>query len=140
MLNKNLHVNDFETLMLKDYTATKINIYFCVKTAEDGYDPYENNLITKNLNPKTIRGYIHAVTPQQLIYKQYGLSNIGAVEIICDEKYLSWFKKASRIVIENIDYKCLVVGNAAGSDSNPKGAFVSKRAFKMCKVVLVRND
>jgi len=140
MLNKNLHIKDFETLMLKDYTATKIMIYFATKTDEDGYDPYEGNLTSTKLNPKTIRGYIHAVTPQQLIYKQYGLSNIGAVEIICDEKYMNWFKKAHKIVINNIDYKTLVVGNAAGSDSNPKGSLVTKRAFKMAKIVLVRND
>ncbi len=140
MLNKNLHIRDFETLILKDYTATKITIYFAYKTAENGYDPYEDNLTTSNLNPKTIRGYIHFVTPQQLIYKQYGLSNIGAVEIICDDKYLNWFKTASKIVIDNIDYKTLAVGNAAGSSSNPKGSLVTKRAFKMGKIVLVRND
>ena len=126
--------------MLKDYTATKITIYFAIKTDEEGYDPYENNLTRINLNPKTIRGYIHAVTPQQLIYKQYGLSNIGAVEIISDDKYMNWFKTANRIVINDIDYKCLVVGNAAGSDSNPKGSLVTQRAFKMAKIVLVRKD
>ena len=140
MLNKNLHIQDFETLMLKDYTATKISIYFAKKIDEDGYDPYESNLTSVNLNPKTIRGYIHAVTPQQLIYKQYGLANIGAVEIICDAKYISWFKTANKIAINDISYKCLAVGNAAGSDSNPKGALVSERAFKMAKIVLVRND
>ena len=140
MLNKNLHIRDFENLMLKDYTATKITMYFATKVAEDGYDPYENNLTTSNLNPKTIRAYVHDVTPQQLIYKQYGLSNIGAKELICDEKYLDWFKIANKIVISDIDYKVLSVGNAAGTASNPKGSLFTKRAFKMAKIVLVRND
>jgi hypothetical protein len=135
MINKNLHIREFETLMLKDYTATKITIYFATKVAEEGYDPYEDNLSTSNLNPKTIRGYIHPVTPQQLIYKQYGLSNIGAVEIICDEKFLDWFKTANKIVIDSIDYKTLAVGNA-----ETKGSLVTKRAFKMGKIVLIRND
>lgn len=139
-INKNKRIKEFEDLMLKDYTCCKIKLYFCVKTAEDGYDPYEQNLTTTNLNPKTIKAYIHEVTPQQLIYKQYGLSNIGAQEIICDEKYLTWFAIANKIVIDDIDYRIIVLGNAAGSTSNPKGSIFTKRAFKMGKVVLVRND
>ena len=135
MINKNLHIREFETLMGKDYTATKITIYMAVKVAEEGYDPYEGNLTSSNLNPKTIRGYIHPVTPQQLIYKMYGLSNIGAVEIICDQKYIPWFKTANKIEIENVEYKTLALGNA-----ETKGSLVTKRAFKMAKVVLVRRD
>ena len=136
MINKNLHLQDFEKLMLKDYTATKITLYFAIKSADDGWDDFEQNLTTTNLNPKTIRGYIHEVTPQQRIYKQYGLSNIGAQEIICDDKYLDWFKTANKIEIEDVEYRVLSVGNA---ESN-KGGLVTKRAFKMAKIVLVRND
>ena len=136
MLNKNLHLQDFEKLMLKDYTATKITLYFATKSADNGWDEFEQNLTTTNLNPKTIRGYIHEVTPQQLTYKMYGLSNIGAQEIICDEKYLPWFKSANKIEINSIEYRILSVGNAEGS----KAGFFTKRAFKMAKIVVVRND
>jgi len=136
MINRNKRIAFFENLMLKDYTATKIKIFFATKTAGEGWDEFEQNLTTTNLNPKTIRGYIHEVTPQQLIYKQYGLSNIGAQEIICDDKYLDWFKTANKIEIEDVEYRVLSVGNA---ESN-KGGLVTKRAFKMAKIVLVRND
>lgn len=133
MINRNLRRKEFEKLMLKDYTATKIQIYFSTKVASDGYDPFENNLTETNLNPKTIRAYIHDVTPQQLIYKKYGLSNMGAKEIICDEKYLDWFKNANKIEIDNVEYRTLPAGN---SNDN----YAIKRAFKMAKIVLVRND
>ena len=136
MFNKNLRIREFENLMLKDYTATKIQLYFAVEIAEDGYDPFETNLTPSNLNPKTIRGYLHNVTPEQLVYKQYGLSNIGAMEIVVDEKYYNWFKIANKIKIEDIDYRVLRKGNADGS----KGDVIAKRVFKMVRIVLVRND
>jgi len=126
--------------MLKDYTATKITMYFAVKTADEGYDSYESNKTTTNLNPKTIRGYIHPVSREQLVYKQYGLSNIGAVEVICDEKYISWFKTANKITINSANYSVLSVSNDAGSNNSPKNNVFMKRAFKMAKIVLTQED
>jgi len=110
------------------------------KGPEDGYDPYENNLITTNLNPHTIKAYVREVRDQQLIYKHYGLTNIGAVEVICTQKYLSWFKMANKIVISDIDYRILSVGNAQGSTYSPKAGFFSTRPFNMAKIVLTRAD
>ena len=133
MFNKNIRIKEFETLMLKDYTATKITLYMATEVANDGFDSYEENTTPSNLNPKTIRGYIHTVTPEQLVYKTYGLSNIGALEIIVDEKYYNWFKIANKIEIDDIDYRVMREGNA-------KGNVVAKRAFKMVRIVLVRND
>lgn len=140
MINKFKHIPQFEHLMLKDYTAEKITLTFAVEVAEEGYDNFENNTTPSNLNPKTIRGYVHNVTPEQLIYKQYGLSNVGAVEIVVDQKYYDWFKIANKIMIGNQDFLVLREGNAAGTPSNPKGTLVAKRAFKMIRLVLVRND
>ena len=136
MLNKNLRIRDFETLMLKDYTATKITIYFATKKAADGYDPFEGNLTTSNLNPKTIRGYIHATTAEQNLYKGYGVDNNGVLEILVDSKYYNWFKIANKIVIDSVDYQ--VFNSNAGNDS--KSPSITKRAFKMIKIVLMRND
>jgi len=140
MINKFKHIKEFEHLMLKDYTAEKITLYFAVETALEGYDDFENNTTPSNLNPKTIRGYIHHITPEQLVYKQYGLSNMGAVEIIVDEKYYNWFKLVNKITFDGNDYRVMREGNADGTPSNPRGTVVAKRAFKMVRLVLVRND
>ena len=140
MLNKFKHIRQFEDLMDKDFTAEKITLYFAMETALEGYDPYEHNTTPSNLNPKTIRGYIHHITPEQLIYKQYGLSNMGALEIVVDSKYYDWFKIANKITIDSIDYRVMREGNADGTPSNPRGTVVAKRAFKMVRLVLVRNN
>ena len=57
-----------------------------------------------------------------------------------DEKYYNWFKIANKITVAGIDYLVMREGNAAGTPSNPKGTVVAKRAFKMVRLVLVRND
>ena len=140
MINKFKHIRQFENLMTKDYTAEKVTLYFAVETAGEGYDPYEGNTIPTNLNAHTIKGYIHHITPEQLIYKQYGLSNMGALEIIVDDKYYNWFKIANKITVDGVDYRVMREGNADGTPSNPRGTVVAKRAFKMVRLVLVRND
>lgn len=140
MINKNKHIRQFQTLMTKDFTATKIKLWFAVEIAEEGYDKWEDNTTPSNLNPKTVRGYVHNITPEQLIYKQYGLANMGAVEIIVDEKFYNWFKIANKIEIADINFRVMREGNADGTPSNPRGTVVAKRAFKMVRVVLVRDD
>jgi hypothetical protein len=140
IIDKRKYVRQFQDLMTKDYTATKIKLSFPIHTYENGYDPYENNATLVNLNPKTIKGYIHHLTPEQKIYKQYGLSNVGMIEIIVEDKYYNWFKIANKIEIEEVEYKTMRVGNAAGTHSNPKGTIVAKRAFRMVRLALVRAD
>ena len=139
MINKFKHIRQFEHVMLKDYTAEKITLYFAVETALEGYDPYENNTTPSNLNPKTIRGYIHQSSPSQNIYKGYGLVDTGIMEIIVDEKYYNWFKIANKIEIKGTPYRVFREGNAEGTPSNPKGTAMTYRSFKMIKVVLVQE-
>jgi len=140
MINKFRHIRQFETLMTKDFTATKINLSFAVEYAEDGYDPFEDNTTPSNLNPKTIRGYIHQSSPSQNIYKGYGLADTGIMEIIVDEKYYNWFKIANKIEIKGVPYRVFREGNAEGTPSNPKGTAITYRSFKMIKVVLVQDN
>jgi len=140
MINKFKHIKQFEHLMLKDYTAEKITLYFAIEVAEEGYDPYEHNTTPSNLNPKTIRGYIHQSSPSQNIYKGYGLADTGIMEIMVDEKYYNWFKIANKIEIKGIPYRIFREGNAEGTPSNPKGTAIIYRSFKMIKVVLIQDN
>jgi len=137
-INKNKSVKEFENLIKLNYTATKIYLYFSIKTASEGYDPYENNLTTTNLNPKTIKAYVRHLTAEQVLYKGYGTEHTGAVEIICEEKYLDWFETVSKIVINDNEYKVLSTGNAEGSSTTPKTGLTLIRPFNMGKVVLAR--
>jgi len=115
----------------KDLT-TKIKIYFSTKSIGDDFDPYEANYIYSNLNPLTIKAYVRELSPEALVWKQYGLKEMGAKEIICEEKYAGWFRKASKIEIDNDIYEVYKegVGNRA---------IIQKRPYKLIRILLQKK-
>jgi len=143
MINRNKHIAFFQQLMKLNYTSTKVQFFFSIMTAGSDYDPYENNLTETNLNPKTIKAYIHDVTPEQFLYKMYGTVNAGTKEIICDQKYYTWFTDANKITIDSEEYNVLdkdSVGQTNKGSKTVKGSnSMTLRAFNMIKVVLMRK-
>ena len=113
--------------------STKITIYFSVKTAGEYFDPYEQNWTYTNLNPLTIRGYVSEITSEALVYKQYGLQNMGAKEILCDVKYKSYFENANKLEIDGDNY--LVFKEGTGNKT-----LISNRTKKIIRVVVTRDD
>lgn len=117
MLNifkKNKQISD---LLKNSNLATKIEIYFSTKAVGDYYDSYEKNYTYTNLNPITIKGYVKELKPEALVWKQYGLSEVGAKEILCEDKYEEYFRLANKIKIdtdtyqtyrENVGNRCLI--------------------------------
>ena len=69
--------------------GTNISICFATISYPDDYDPSLKNYTYTNLPPKTIKGYITQLTPEKLVWKNYGIKEMGAIEILCDEKYAS---------------------------------------------------
>lgn len=114
--------------------SKKIQIYFGSRTVGEDYDPYEQNYEyeTNELNPMTIKAYVTQVSPTQLVYKQYGLDKQGAVEIITEGKYESWFEDAVKITIDSVEYE--VYRDAVGGRS-----LITKRPNKLMRVVLTRK-
>ena len=112
--------------------TTKIYIYFGYITYGDDYDEYEKNTIDAKLNPKIIKAYVRDVSPEALVYKQYGLHEQGAKEVICDAKYKAWFEKCAKIVIDSKEYQ--VYKEGAG-----QRAIITERKFDMIRVVLSRR-
>lgn len=107
----------------------KVYIYFATKTL---VDEYEGNYTYTNLNPKVIQAYITQISPEALVWRQYGLAEQGAKELLCEEKYKEWFKNATRITIDGDEYECF-------KDGTGKRALIQERPFKMIRVVLKRK-
>ena len=112
--------------------SSKIYIYFSYQAAGDDYDPYEKNYVQSNLNPVVIKGYVREITPEALVWKQYGLANIGAKEILCDAKYENYFRKCNKIKIDGVEFQVFKegVGNRA---------IIQKRPFQTMRVIVARN-
>jgi len=112
--------------------STKIRIFFSSKSAGDDYDPYENNYTFSNLNPITIKGYVRELSPEALVWKQYGLANLGAKEILCSDRYRTWFENCNKVEIDGDEYQVFREGTG-------NRVIISKRPYKLIRVVITRN-
>jgi len=126
------HLKDVDRILNDSNLSTKIKIYFSYREYGDDYDPEEANYTDAKLNPKTIRGVVSEISPQALVYKSYGLHEIGAKEIICSSRYKEWFLKCAKITINDEEYQ--IFKEAAGSR-----AIISDRRFKTIRVVIARR-
>lgn len=101
MINLNKKNQFVLNLIGNSFYSTKIEIYMSTKVMDSTSDTYEKHYIETNLNPHFIKGYVKDIKPSTLVWKPYGLSEIGSKEIICDGKYLDWFKNCSLIKIDS---------------------------------------
>jgi|WetSurSiteA1Bulk_404760.scaffolds.fasta_scaffold30278_3 hypothetical protein len=124
-------LNYNQTLKDRDL-ATKVYIYCSTKTAGDDYDAYEKNYVTANLNPFVIKGYVTTISPEALVYKQYGLHNMGAIELICEDRYENALKICNKIVIDDVEYQ--VFREATGNK-----AIIQKRPYHLLRAILNRK-
>ena len=113
--------------------SAKIYLYFSSTSYGTDYDPYEDNKTKTNLNPKVIRGIVNQVSPEALVYKQYGLEKMGAVSVLTKRKYKTWFEECRRIVIDNADYE--VFREGVGTK-----AIISDRPAQLIRVILTRKE
>lgn len=105
MFNIKKRNRDISRLLEDANFSTKIKIYFAFKTAGASYDNFEKNYTESNLNPITIRGYVRDIKAESLVWSQYGLSEIGAKEILVDARYAQWFRDASDIEIDGDSFQ-----------------------------------
>ena len=119
--------------LLKDNNfTTKINLYFSYNSVGEDYDEYEKNYTKTLLNKETIKAYVTDLTPEALVWKQYGTSEQGAKEVLVDSKYINWFKTASKIEIEDDEYS--VYNQALGNK-----AIITNRRLNYSRIVLFKK-
>ena len=99
------------------------------KSIGTDYDPYSKNYTYTNLNPKFIKGYVREISAEKLVWKSYGLSEMGAKEILCRKQYSSWFKNCNKVKIDGDTFQ--VMKEAQGNR-----AIIEERPFDMIRVVL----
>ena len=130
MFNINKRIPYINRLIKRN--ATKISIYFSTPSFDESYDTYNNNVTRTNLNPLTIKGYVTEISPGGLAFKAYGLKEIGAIEILCEKKYRSWFENCNKIVIDDEEYEIFREG--VGSR-----AIISSRPYQLINVILQKR-
>lgn len=121
-----------EVKSLINQTGTKVNIYFGVREVGDDFDPESQNFTYTNLNPKCIKAWIYQISAEKLVWKQYGLDQTGAIELLCDSKYKKWFQTCNKIEINNEEYS--VFKSAVGNR-----VLIYDRPNRMVRVVLQKK-
>lgn len=121
-----------QSIFKNSQLCTKIYIYFSTRTKSDDYDDYEKNYTYTNLNPKVIKGYVSEIEPESLAWRGYGFKEIGAKEILCEERYGDMFRLANKIVIEGDNY--VPYRDAPGGK-----VMISKRPYSMIRVVISKT-
>ena len=121
--------NEVNTLLKDKNFSTKIYLYMSTKTAGADFDPEEQNYTYTNLNPIVVKGYVKDVKAEALVWKNYGLSETGAKEVICEYKYAEWFRLANKIEIDSDSYQVYKenVGNRM---------LIEKRPFSLARIIL----
>jgi len=112
---------------------TKVQLYMSTKTAGLDYDSDEQNYTYTNLNPITINAYVSEVSAEGLVFKAYGLQNIGAKSILCEAKYKNMFENCNKITIDGDNYT--VFREGTGSKT-----LISNRPKGLIRVIIQRND
>jgi len=119
-------------LITKSIFTKKVYIYLSSRVAGDDYDTYENNKVYTNLNPIVIKGLIRQISPEALVWKQYGLHNQGSIELICEDKWKEALQNCNKIVIDDIEYQ--VYREATGSRT-----LIQPRPYNLLRVILARK-
>lgn len=120
-----------DALINKSEHKQKIQLYFATKTPDDDFDNYERNYTLTYMNPVTIYGIVTEISPTTLVWKSYGLSEFGSVQVLCDSKYEEWFRNCHKVVIEENTYN--VFKEATGN------VLIQKRPYNMIRVTLQRK-
>ncbi len=124
---------DFDSLIKNsDINPIKIQIFMSTKQAGDDFDEYENNYSYTSLNPITIKAFVREISPEALVYKQYGLHEMGAKEIICEARFKNMFKNCNEVKISGNSYQVFkeAVGNRA---------VIQERPNNLLRVILMKN-
>jgi len=127
---RNIDINQFLT---QGYENISIDCYFAKKVAGEGFDEYEKNYTNTIVSIRNIKDALsREITAERLVYKQYGLKELGALEILCDARYTEWFRKAVKIVIDNMEYEVY-------SDGVGNSPMIQARPFNMIRVTITKK-
>lgn len=131
----NLHKrNPMIRKLFKDsHYTSQVQVYFAQKYAGNDFNARENNYRWRNLNPLTIKeAYIRELSSEALVWKQYGLKEIGAKEILCDKRYKNWLEICNKITIQGEDYSVFKEGTG-------NRVLIQERPFNMIRVILQKK-
>lgn len=125
---------DVQDKIFREYSI-KIAVYLKTQnTKGDNFDPFRNlgYEITKQ-NPVWLQALIKDVAPNSLIYRQFGLTEAGAKQILIKKEDIPFIRLSEKITIDNINY--YIYNDAVGNKLQ-----IFELPFNYSKVIIFRKD
>ncbi len=105
------------------------------KTKEDNYDPSrDTGYVQKNQNPLPVKILKKTISGNSLVFREMGLTEAGALQIILQDRDIELFKNSEKITIDKVDY--YVFRDAVGG----KIQIFPTQFTKFSKIILSRKD
>ncbi len=105
------------------------------KTKEDNFDSFRNTgFIQQNNNPLPVKVLTKTISPSSLTFREMGLTEAGAIQIILADKDVNLIKNSEKITISNIEY--YVYNSAVGN----KFQIFPTSYTDFSKIILFRKD
>ncbi len=113
MSEREISQNFFEDFFRK-YRKTALVFLRGAKTREEDFDPFRNTgFVQQNQNPLPVKVLTKTVSPNSLVFKEIGLTEAGAIQIILHDRDVELIKNSEKIIIENKEY--YVFNDAVGN-------------------------
>lgn len=125
-------ISELHNLLKSSEFSKKVQVIFATTTTGDDYDPEYKNFTKTNLSPLTINAIVRQISPEALVWKQYGLSNIGALELLTEKRYKTWLENASQLIIDGDKY-------AVFKDGTGGKAIIQERFNDIIRVVISKR-
>lgn len=117
--------------ILSNNGQTKVSFYFSRKSAGDEFDQYEKNYTDVFQNPISRKMYVSQFTPEALAWRELGLKATQGKLILCDSKYENWFRYATKIVIDGIEYSSFPTGGGKVQITERPNNFIRVIVFRV---------
>lgn len=133
-MNRQIENKIFEELFRKRQGTIKVRVYKKgSKSVGTYYDPYRNVGYTKTKqNPFSIQAIARDISPERLIYKEFGIAEAGAKELIIHKRDVNLIRISERIEIDDEDY--YVYNDKIGNKLQ-----IFKRSFDYYRVIIFKR-
>lgn len=133
-MDRNLSNKIFEELFRKRQGTVKVKVFMkSSKSIGTNYDPFRNTNYTKTKqNPIFIQALVRDVSPEKLIYKEMGVSETGAKELVIHSRDVNAIKISERIEIDGENY--YIYNDRVGNKLQ-----IFKRSFDYYRVIIFRR-
>lgn len=131
---KNINNNIFDEVFKKH--GKKIQVFLRLSSVKGpNFDKFRNTGYTKVIqNPNFIQAMIRTISANSLIYRELGLTESGAVEVIIRNSDVNFIKLSNRIVINSNEY--YVYNDAVGN----RLQIFPVENFDYSKIIIFRKD